>query len=223
MATRNRQHWKLDNQGEYARQVGWKHSRNGKLIQHKFRLGADLKEAKRREQKLLELWGQVEEGFEPASLSFGRSFALDLGKQIAKGKFQIELPRKPHDSPEAYARYLHRLQRHYPMVSFVAEDEEAYVSGAAANRTMVQEQIGELQEQIAVKEAKHATGRKYRRDRPVPPGRHVARCDEGLHRMDQEGLLPTGTGTGYGRWTHEDAADRNPHDPPREPAPLDAG
>ena len=60
MATRNRLHWKLDGQGEYARQVGWKLSRNGKLIQHKFRLGADLKEAKRREQKLLELWAQVE-------------------------------------------------------------------------------------------------------------------------------------------------------------------
>ena len=32
------------------------------------------------------------------------------------------------------------------MVSFVAEDEEAYVSGAAANRTMVEGQIDELQE-----------------------------------------------------------------------------
>ena len=42
MATRNRLHWKLDGQGEYARQVGWKYSRNQKLIQHKFRLGADL-------------------------------------------------------------------------------------------------------------------------------------------------------------------------------------
>jgi DNA-directed RNA polymerase specialized sigma24 family protein len=155
MPTRNRQHWKLDNQGVYARQIGWKHSRNGKLIQHKFRLGADLKEAKRREQKLLELWSQVEEDSvsQPIVWTF---FALDLGKQIAKGKFQIELPRKPHDGPEAYARYLHRLQRHYPMVSIVAEDEEAYVSGAAANRTMVQEQIGGLQEQIAIKETKHA-------------------------------------------------------------------
>jgi hypothetical protein len=155
MPTRNRRHWKLDNQGEYPRQIGWKHSRNGKLIQHKFRLGADLNEAKRREQKLLELWGQVEKDSASRPIVW-TPLALDLGKQIAKGKFQIELPRKPHDGPEAYARYLHRLQRHYAMVSFVAEDEEAYVSGAVANRTMVQAQIGELQQQITIKEVKHA-------------------------------------------------------------------
>ena len=44
------------------------------------------------------------------------------------------------------------------MVSFVAEDEEAYVAGATANRTMVQEQIGELQQQIAIRETKHIRG-----------------------------------------------------------------
>ena len=38
MATRTRQGWKLDSEGKYARQVGWKISRNGKLLQHKFRL-----------------------------------------------------------------------------------------------------------------------------------------------------------------------------------------
>ncbi len=157
MATRSRQNWKLDSQGEYARQVGWKHSRNGKLIQHKFRLGPDLKEAKRREQKLLELWGQVEKDSASQPLVWP-SFALDLGKHIAKGRFQIELSRKPHDGPEAYARYLHRLQRHYPMVSLIAEDEEAYVSGAAANRTMAQDELGEMQQQIAVREAQHVRG-----------------------------------------------------------------
>ncbi len=124
-------------------------SRNGKLIQHKFRLGADLKEAKRREQKLLELWGQVEKDSASQPIVW-TPFVLDLGKQIAKRKFQIEVPRKPHDSPQAYARYLHRLQRHYPMVSLIVEEEEACVSGAAANRSTVQEQIGELQQQIAI-------------------------------------------------------------------------
>jgi hypothetical protein len=154
MAIRTRRNWKVDNQGEYARQVGWKRSRNGKLLQHKFRLGADLKEAKRREQKLLELWGQIEKDSAGQPVAW-TPFALDVAKHLAKGTFQIEVPRKPHDGPEAYARYLHRLQRHYPMVSLVAEDEEAYVSGAAANRSMVDGQIEELQEQIAVKESKH--------------------------------------------------------------------
>lgn len=156
MATRSRQKWKLDGQGEYPRQVGWKYSRNGKLIQHKFRLGDGLKEAQRREQKLLELWGQVEATTSTPGLPTTWSpFTLYVAKQIARGKFQIEVPRKPHDSPEAYARYLHRLQRHYPVVSLVAEDEEAYTSGAAANRSMVEGQIGELHEEIAFRETKH--------------------------------------------------------------------
>ena len=95
MATRNRQHWKLDNQGEYARQIGWKDSRNGKLIQHKFRLGADLKEAKRREQKLLELWGQVEATTAYSGLPtiVWSNAMLDIAKRVAKGRFQIEVPR----------------------------------------------------------------------------------------------------------------------------------
>jgi len=61
MPTRTKQNWTLDAQGQYPRQVGRSRSRNGKLIQHKFRLGNDLKEAKRREQKLLDLWSRMEE------------------------------------------------------------------------------------------------------------------------------------------------------------------
>jgi len=154
VTTRTRLHWTLDNQGQYARQIGWKFSRNGKLIQHKFRLGEDLKEAKRREQRLLELWSQIERESASNPVVWPGA-ALEWARQIAQGKLQIEVPRKPHDNPEAYARYLHRLQRHYPMISFVAEDEEAYVAGAASNRTMVTGQIEELQEQIATKESKH--------------------------------------------------------------------
>ena len=204
MVSRNRQHWKLDSQGEYARQVGWKHSRNGKLIQHKFRLGADLKEAKRREQKLLELWGQVEK--DSASQPIVWPFpALDFGKQIAKGKFQIEVPRKPHDGPEAYARYLHRLQRHYPMVSLIAEDEEAYVSGAAANRSMAQEQIAELQQQIAIREAQHTRiGNIGEIDLSRQGGMLHDAMKAYIEWIKKDCFRP-GTGTGYGRWTHKDA------------------
>ncbi len=101
MATRNRQNWKLDNQGEYARQVGWKHSRNGKLIQHKFRLGADLKEAKRREQKLLELWGQIEATTATPGLPIIWSpFTLDVAKQIAKGKVRSKSQGCPTIAPK---------------------------------------------------------------------------------------------------------------------------
>ena len=83
MATRNRQNWKLDNQGEYPRQIGWKYSRNGKLIQHKCRLGADLKEVKRREHKLLELWGQIEATTATPGLPISRC-SFEIGPKDSK-------------------------------------------------------------------------------------------------------------------------------------------
>lgn len=56
MPTRSRRTWKPNNAGVYERQVGWKLSRNGKRVEHKFRFACALKEAQRREQKLVELW-----------------------------------------------------------------------------------------------------------------------------------------------------------------------
>lgn len=143
MATRNRQTWNLDNQGEYARQIGWKHSRNGKLQQHKFRLGSDLKEAQRRERKIVEFWERIEETTDTTPVVW-TDFTLDVARQLAKGKLLIEIPRKQYDSPEAYARYLHRVQKHYPMISFVAEDEDAYTEGSTSNRTRVHSEIEEI-------------------------------------------------------------------------------
>ena len=140
MATRTRQDWKLDDQGEYPRRIGWKHTKSNKLDQHKFRLGADLKEAKRREQKLLEFWEAIEATCDRPPAVWN-DFTLGVAKQLAKGARQIGIPRKPLDSPEAYARYVHRVQKHYPIISFVAEDEEAYAAGSTVNRSRVQEQI----------------------------------------------------------------------------------
>ena len=134
MGTRNRRDWTLDNQGEYARQIGWKHSRNGKLMQHKFRLGSDLKEAQRRERKIVEFWERIEETTDTTPVVW-TDFALDVAKQLAKGKLLIEISRKQHDSAEAYARYLHRVQKHYPMIPFVADDADAYAEGSSTNRT----------------------------------------------------------------------------------------
>ena len=156
MPTRTRRNWNLDGQGEYARQIGWKYSRNGKLMQHKFRLGANLKEAKRREQKLLELWEHVEATTSPGKPVTWSRFTLDVAKQIANGNVQIEVPKSSRGyTPEAYARYLHKIQRHYPMVSFVAEDEDAYVTGAVTNRTMAEAQIKELDDKLTAKRAIH--------------------------------------------------------------------
>ena len=144
VVTRTRQDWELDDQGEYPPRIGWKYTKTGKLDQHKFRLGADLKEAKRREHQLLEFWERIEATFDQQPVVWN-DFTLSVAKQIAKGKRQIEIPRKPLDPPESYARYVHRVQCHYPMISFVAEDEEAYIAGASVNRSWVQGEIDKIE------------------------------------------------------------------------------
>ena len=183
MATRTRQDWKLDDQGEYPRRIGWKHTKSNKLDQHKFRLGTDLKEAKRREQKLLEFWERIEAICDrpPAVWT---PFTLGIAKQLAKGQRQIGIARKPLDLPEAYARYVHKVQKHYPMISFVAEDEEAYVAGATANRSRVQSEIDGLQTKIEGIEALHLrTGNISEFDSDTER-RNAARSDAGLYRLD---------------------------------------
>ena len=48
MVTRKVRLARRDSQGHYARQAGWKINAAGKRVQHKFRLGADPKDAERR-------------------------------------------------------------------------------------------------------------------------------------------------------------------------------
>ena len=80
MVTRERRSWKLDSQGHYARQIGWKTAENGKRVQHKFRLGADLTEAKRREEKLRQIWASIERcSSEP--LPVWTPFSLDVARR----------------------------------------------------------------------------------------------------------------------------------------------
>jgi len=128
MATRERRSWKLDAQGHYARQIGWKVATNGKRVQHKFRLGADLNEAKRREQKLRQIWESVERcSSEP--LPVWTSFALDVAKRVAKGEDDIVLSRSDGESDLAYAGRIQELQREVPVVRFVPGDVDAYSRG----------------------------------------------------------------------------------------------
>ena len=70
--------------GQFSRQIGWKTSRGGKRVQHKFRLGQNLKEAQRREQKLIELWEQVEKTAGGAPPLWDDT-SLEIGTQLARG------------------------------------------------------------------------------------------------------------------------------------------
>jgi len=128
MVTRNRQIWKLDNQGQYSRQIGWKLSRGGKRAQHKFRLGTDLKEAKRREQRLIELWEQVEK-LSRTGPPLWDEIALEIGSQIARGQYPIVLSPFAGELAEPYARRVFRSQAHFKLVPITVGDPALYEQG----------------------------------------------------------------------------------------------
>lgn len=154
MATRTRRTWKLDNQGQYARQIGWKLAATGKLAQHKFRLGADLKEAQRREQRLRELWECIEADH-PSGESRWDPESLDLARQIAQGSFQVSVSRHMDEEPVEYARRLHLTQRKFSMISVVAEDQSAYAVGAYALKAAVETQALAADNMFRLMEAHH--------------------------------------------------------------------
>jgi hypothetical protein len=144
VATRSKTNWKLDSQGEYPRQLGWKLDQNGKYVQHKFRLGSDLKAAEQRDKRLQAFWKRIEETHAGDDRPTWNSFTLAVAKRIADGETQIVVERSSSDSEEAYARYLHRLQRRFSMVSFIAEDEQSFVAGDRANKKLVEAQLDSI-------------------------------------------------------------------------------
>ena len=123
MATRQRKAWKPESNGQYTRNLGWKlDEKTGKYTQHKFYLGTDLKQAERRKQRLEELWEHIERTHTGEGKPTWDSMTLKIAKALARGEVQIVVERQWPNSPEAYARYLHRLATAFPMVSFVPED-----------------------------------------------------------------------------------------------------
>jgi hypothetical protein len=131
VATRSRSCLRPNAAGCYCRQLGWELSRNGKLQQHKFALGTDLKEGQRRERRLRELWDLYEESRKdprprwPAHL-------LDVAKRIAKGEREVPVERNPDETQITYAGRIQRLQSQYPVVVFVPGDRLAFEVGRAA-------------------------------------------------------------------------------------------
>lgn len=131
MATRTRRKWAPDPRGYYARQIGWEHSKSGKLQQHKFLLGTDRKEAENRERKLRELWETFEKSCqEPRPL--WPPALLAVAQRIAKGIPDIPVPRAPHEMQHQYAARIQRMQARYPVICFIPADQHAYEVGQAA-------------------------------------------------------------------------------------------
>jgi hypothetical protein len=156
MATRTKTRWGTDSRGRYTRRVGWELNKDNKTVQHLFYLGTDLAQAKRREDRLVELWQLIEKQW-PNRLGrpLWNSTSLWVAKEIAKGNYRLVVERKNHP-PEVYARYLHRLQAAYPMVQFVPDAPEVYEAGAETARAIAKSKLDPLERQFAEMQHKQA-------------------------------------------------------------------
>ena len=136
MATRAKRSWNRGSSGQFDRQIGWKFSRTGKLVQAKFSLGSNLKEAKSREVVLRTLWERIENQCTDARPLWDEA-SLGVAKAIASGRSSMDVPfEDDSESPAAYAARIHRLQRDYPMLMFIAVDGETYDAGVRQNELL---------------------------------------------------------------------------------------
>lgn len=131
MQLRAKNTWKLDNQGQYSRHIGEKTTRSGKTSQHKFRLGRNLNEAKRREFQLLQLWDTVVRRSTVFVEPRWSKTTLDWAKQIAKGTFPPRVPVAEGETPRAYASRTLELQ--YSYTGFPLEPEAFDVFNAGVD------------------------------------------------------------------------------------------
>ncbi len=121
MATRTRAAWKRRPDGQFDCRVGWKTTSGGKRDQHKFRLGTDEKEARRRDLLLRQIWERVEE-LQPVDPSWTPD-SLDVAKLVAQGDRVIEIKRSPGEEDVDYAHRVHSLRILFPMLSIYTERE----------------------------------------------------------------------------------------------------
>jgi len=149
VGSRRRKTWIPDKEGRYARQLGWKRNEQGKLVQHKFYLGVDERQAERRNHKLEELWDRVEELWGQIIHLPGNdqpiweNLTLNIGKRLAKGECEFTVP-YAYEDPADYARKIHTLNKWYPMIRFVPEDHGRYESGAEFTKGLVDNEIASI-------------------------------------------------------------------------------
>ncbi|MDB5342015.1 MAG: hypothetical protein JWP89_392 [Schlesneria sp.] len=130
MATRSRTR-KPDARGNYTRNIGWIRSKAGNVIQPKFNLGTDRKEAERRERKLRELWGDFEKTCQERRPLWPDGL-LEVAMRVAKGAINIPVPRGAKEKQHQYAARIQRMQMKYPVICFLPEDQHAFEIGQAA-------------------------------------------------------------------------------------------
>lgn len=128
MSTRTRKTWKPGKDGQFTRQIGWRHTRSGKLGQVKFRLGSDQREARRREMMLVQIWelAQQQANAEPVTWP---DVLLQVAKQIARDG-RATLPKRDGDPNSLYFHQVTRLIERLPGIPLRPADEAAYRQAA---------------------------------------------------------------------------------------------
>ena len=127
MPTRSRTVWKLRSDGQFDCRVGWKINGQGKRDQHRFRLGSDLKEAKRRDQLLRQFWERIEQ-LKPVEPLWDDE-TLTFARQIAEGQLFVTVVRQPAEAMVPYCQRVHRLRQAFPMLSIQPELDYGAVFG----------------------------------------------------------------------------------------------
>jgi hypothetical protein len=128
MSTRTRKTWKPGKDGQFTRQIGWRRTRSGKLGQIKFRLGSDLREARRREMMLVQLWESVERQAEAEPATWVAE-ALHLAKQIARHG-RATVPKRPGEPNSLYFHRVTQLAERLPGIPLLPADAAAYRQAA---------------------------------------------------------------------------------------------
>ena len=134
--------------GNFERLLGWKEDiETGTARQHKFYLGKDQSAATLASQRLEKLWAiiETEAGAVPARWDW---LTLEIGKAIAKGKSEFQVPRPTHMPPHNYVGYVQELARRFPVIAFVPEDLGFFGQGVQMLSNVATQQISEAKETI---------------------------------------------------------------------------
>ncbi|QDU26281.1 hypothetical protein ETAA8_13580 [Anatilimnocola aggregata] len=121
MPTRSRTVWKQRDDGQFDCRVGWKLNATGKREQHRFRLGADLKDAQRRDHLLRLMWHRIEEADGTGAVWSDET--LELAKLAARGTVHFHLRRTLDEGVVPYVQRVNRLRRTFPMLAILPELE----------------------------------------------------------------------------------------------------
>lgn len=131
MPSRTKTTWRLSADGQYVRQIGWTLSRSGKRVQAKFRLGSNIKEAKRRELIIRRLWDQTEAEAGEDDVLWPAIWLAAAKSTAATGMPRADIPRIDGESAEEYAMRVGQARTSAPEIQFEATDERGNRLGRA--------------------------------------------------------------------------------------------